>query len=72
MELARFVDDENLVLHPFAQPGIQLLQATWFLASIPHRELRRTYLTPDSTLPLVCARYGPAESWCKAPIVGKI
>src|SRR5262249_38624888 len=26
--------------------------------SNPHKKLRRTYFTPDSTLPFVCARYG--------------
>ena len=40
---------------PCIELGLEVLQITNVR---PGRKLRFTYLTPDSTLPLVCARYG--------------
>src|SRR5690349_13269614 len=69
-QISHLVDDENLRGQVDAQPSIQPAfavstpevgdQIVSRLAGSrpcrPHRKFRRTYFTPDSTLPLVCAR----------------
>jgi hypothetical protein len=43
--------------HPFFICALRSSSPLGSLPSNPHRKFRRTYLTPDSTFPLVCARY---------------